>query len=715
MRIARYAAIVISACLAWPIGEARLHVHYPLQLYSQEGILIREFRNGQGSYGSALSLEKYPADLVRAVLLAEDARYLIHSGVDFFAVARALADNLWQRKIRSGASTIPQQLARTIYADLLPQNRWLRKVAEALIAIKLSLTHSKAELLEAYLNQVAMPRNSAGLASAAQRIFGKGVDLLNAEESVALAVIISQGHLGSHGFEQRFLRLWKRLYAKREPDLRSIASALKAENPAAQNRYLASEHFIHWLGENKLPDRGRIHTGISLGLNAAIQQIVGNELQSLREAGAEHAAVIVIEKTAGADALRAMVGSADFLSDNAGELNHAVRVRSAGSTLKPFLYGVGFDRGLFNATTVFSDRDLAIGTGREGETYRPHNNDMRYWGELTLRESLVASRNVPAVIAAERIGISAFLEFLRRAGFNHLTASAEHYGPGLALGSGGATLLQLARTYSALASGGTMKPLRLGETDTGAAIELGQTRELLTHETAGRLTDMLSDRALRRRAFGRRNFLDFPFAVAAKTGTSKDYRDGWVIGFTPKYVVAVWVGNPQGQPMRSVSGAWGAGRIFHQVMRLVNGANRQQFTHSSSLTAIRICRRSGALAREGCPSHRELLPARDIPPAFCNLRHSSHEQDYAKETPVVSSPVSGERYILNPRESAARQEIPIIIRPARQGNYAYALGNEPWRPVTGEVREFRRLTRGEYTLRIFDGQEVTEEIHFSVR
>ena len=182
-----------------------------------------------------------------------------------------------------------------------------------------------------------------------------------------------------------------------------------------------------------------------------------------------------------------MVGSADFLSDNAGELNHAVRVRSGGSTLKPFLYGVGFDRGIFNTTTVFSDRDLAIGTGREGETYRPHNNDMRYWGELTLRESLVASRNVPAVIAAEKIGIPTFLEFLRRAGFNHLTASAEHYGPGLALGSGGATLLQLARAYSALASGGTMKPLRLGTTEAGAAIELGQTRELLTHKTAERI------------------------------------------------------------------------------------------------------------------------------------------------------------------------------------------------------------------------------------
>lgn len=715
MKIARVAAIIFCAYLAWPVGEARLNRLYPLKLYSHEGILIREFRNAAGGYGSALPLEKYPADLVRAVLLAEDARFLQHPGIDVFAIARALGDNLWRRKIRSGASTIPQQLARTVFADLMPENRWLRKLSEILIAVKLSLTHSKAEILEAYLNQVPMPRNSSGLAAAAQRIFGKGVDLLSAEESVALAVIVSQGHLGSQGFEHKFRKLWKKLYPEKVPDLPALAAALKAENPPVGDRYPASEHFIQWLNDNRLPAHGSIRTGISAGMNAAVQRIVSNELRALREAGAEHAAVIVIEKTAGDDELRAMVGSADFLADNAGELNHTVRVRSAGSTLKPFVYGLGFDRGIFNATTIFSDRELTLGTGREGETYRPHNNDMRFWGELTLRESLVASRNVPAIIAADKIGIPALLGFLRQAGFTHLTETAEHYGPGLALGSGGATLLQLARGYAAIAGGGELRPLALGHTDSGQPIRIGDSRRLLSQQTAERLTDMLSDRALRRRAFGRRNFLDFPFPVAAKTGTSKDYRDGWVVGFTPHFVVAVWVGNSHGEPMRSVSGAWGAGRIFHQVMRLVNGSSRQAFGHDKSLTAIRLCRRSGRQARENCPAHRELVVANEKTPAFCPLKHSGTEKDYERESPVVASPVSGERYILNPHESAARQEIPIIIRPAAQGSFSYALGNEAWKPVTSEVHDFRRLTRGDYTLRIFDGKEITEEIEFSVR
>ena len=715
MKIARVAAIIFCAYLAWPVGEARLNRLYPLKLYSHEGILIREFRNAAGGYGSSLPLEKYPADLVRAVLVAEDARFMQHAGIDVFAVARAMGDNIWRRKIRSGASTIPQQLARTVFADRMPQNRWLRKLSETLIAVKLSLTHSKTELLEAYLNQVPMPRNSSGLAAAAQRIFGKGVDLLSSEEIVALAVIISQGHLRSQNFEHKFRKLWQRLYPERTPDLKSLAAALKAENSPVSERYLASEHFIQWLNENRLPAYGRIDTGISAGMNTAVQRIVTNELRALHGAGADHAAVIVIEKTAGGDELRSMVGSADFFADNAGELNHAVRVRSAGSTLKPFVYGLGFDRGIFGATTIFSDRELTLGTGREGETYRPHNNDMRFWGELTLRESLVASRNVPAIIAADKIGIPALLGFLHDAGLTHLTEPAEHYGPGLALGSGGATLLQLARGYSAIAGGGELRPLSLGQTEGGQPIRMGDSRRLFSRPTAERLTDMLSDRALRRRAFGRRNFLDFPFPVAAKTGTSKDYRDGWVVGFTPRFVVAVWVGNSQGQPMRSVSGAWGAGRIFHQVMRLVNENSRQPFVHDKSLTAIRLCRRSGALARENCPAHRELVAAAEKTPAFCALKHSGTEKDFERENPVVASPVSGERYILNPHESAARQEIPIIIRPAAEGSFAYALGSEAWKPITAEVRDFRRLTRGDYTLRIFDGQEVTEEIYFSVR
>lgn len=710
----RFTLITVAAFFAWPVGEERLKALYPLELYSYEGILLKSFRTPVGSYGSALPLDKYPADLVRAVLIAEDARFTEHHGIDFIAVLRAALDNLLQARIRSGASTIPQQLARTIYADLMPQNRYARKFAETLVAVKLSLTYSKTTLLEAYLNQVAMPKNSSGLAAAATRIFGRHITLLSDEQQVALAVVISQGHLGRANFEAKFMRLWHRVHPKRAPDIKSLLASMPSGHETTE-RYLASEHFIHWLRQNGLPAHGRIDTPISAGLNQSIQSIVANELRGIREAGAEHAAVVVIEKTQDHDALRSMVGSADFTADSAGELNHAVRIRSAGSTLKPFVYGIGFDRGLFSASTMFSDRDVSLGTGREGETYRPHNNDMRYWGDLTLRESLVASRNVPAIIAAEKIGLSHILTFLKRAGFSHLSTDAEHYGPGLALGSGGATLLMLARAYAALASDGEMRPLIIGKSTAGKTLQMGESQRLLSPLTSQRITDMLADRALRQRAFGRRNFLDFPFTVAAKTGTSKDYRDGWVIGYTPRFVVAVWVGNSAGEPMRHVSGAWGAGRIFHQVMRLVHSGERYQFRIDNNLRAVRICRHSGRLAAARCPSHRELIALKEKTPGVCQLAHTAHERDADFSFPEILSPAAGERYVLHPHETAARQEIPIIIRAAAHSTYTYALGHEPGKSVAGGVREFRRLKRGDYTLRLMDQGQVTDEIEFSVR
>lgn len=711
-KITLLAVAALVAAVFWPIPEGRMHRLYPLRFFSKENILLREFRNAAGAYGSSLPLAEYPPSLVRAVLAAEDARFLFHPGIDLIAVARAAADNLKRGGIRSGASTVTQQLARTIYADIMPKNRFLRKLAEIAVAVKISFTQSKFSTLEAYLNQVAMPLNSTGLAAAAVRIFGRHVSLLTDEENVALAVMIRSGSL--RGFEGKFLALWTRLYPQRNPDLTRLRTAL-GKISVRDSVYLnGSEHFITWLGENRLPNYGDIHSEIAANMNRDIGAIIRNEMRAIYEAGADHAAVVVLEKTDGDDLLRAMVGSADFLSDSGGEINHAVRIRSAGSTLKPFVYGLGFEQGLFDAGTVFTDAETSLATGRENETYRPQNNDMRFWGKMTLREALVSSRNIPALVAAEKIGVDRLLVFLRRGGLGHLSESAEHYGPGLALGSGGITLLQLARLYSALSANGKMAPLKIGHDNTGRELHLGKTEKLFASETAARLTHMLADRALRHRAFGKRNFLDFPFPVAAKTGTSKDYRDGWVAGFTPRFTVAVWVGNSQGTPMRSVSGAWGAGRIFHQVMRLVTGSERLKFSRPSEMHELHICRKSGHKARENCPSHAELARPGERIFKFCEMRHAGAELT-DESLPRLISPAPGERYVLHPNEPAVRQEIPIIIHGAQGGAFTYALGDETPKIVRGEVRDFRRLAGGDYTLRLFSEGEILEEVNFSVR
>jgi penicillin-binding protein 1C len=707
----------LLCALFWPLSDARIHRFYPLRFYSQENILLREFRTGNGSYGSALPLREFPPELIHAVLVAEDARFYSHVGFDTLAICRALFDNLRHLRVRSGASTITQQLARTIYAGELPQSRLLRKIFETVIALKLSATRSKNDVLEAYLNQVPMPLNSTGLPAAAERIFSKHISLLDNEELTALAVMISRRQFSRPSFEHGFRKLWRRLYPHETADFARVRDTLTHLNIQQSKSAPNSEHFVNWLRENELPESGDIHSEISANLNQAISAIVTREMPVIRQAGAQHAAVVVIElgEQENYDILRGMVGSADFGDEHSGELNHAVRVRSAGSTLKPFLYGLGFDKHIFTAQTMLSDTELTINTGSDNETYRPHNNDMRFWGSLTLRESLVASRNIPAITAIDRVGVAHFLELLHRAGFNHLRESAEFYGPGLAIGSGGATLMQLTHIYAALASHGKMRPVLLGRDNQRRALFFGASLHVLSDESASRITHMLSDRAMRQRAFGKNNYLNFPFKVAAKTGTSKDYRDGWIIGFTPKHVVGVWVGNSRNEPMHSVSGAWGAGRIFHQVMRHVTGDKRRQFSAARGLKEIRICRRTGNLARPDCPSHAELVSNSENMPVLCQLTHRGEKGDTPADSPVVVSPVQGERYILHPHEPAERQQIPVVIRRHGTEYYSYAINSESPRDIREDIRDFRQLPPGDHALRIFLGGEIHDEIHFSVR
>jgi len=685
------AALILTFALSllalWPVSTARLHLLYPLKLYALEGIELREFRTTRGAYGSTRRLSDYPVELVDAVIEREDARFYWHPGFDPIAMLRALGSNLTRVKIRSGASTITQQLARTIYYDYMPANRYLRKAIEIFLAVRLEIFCSKSAILEAYLNQIAMPMNTSGLAAASSEIFKKDVNLLTKDEMRLLARVISQQY--------------RALPSGRERTRHKLFSG--------------AEHFTTWLSEMNVVGSGEIHTAMSAALSQAILGIISNEIKSIRNAGASQAAIIVLERIKERLELKAMVGSADFADPTGGEINHALRVRSAGSTLKPFIYGLGFDNGLFNAHTTFSDSELVLRTAEADQTYRPQNNDMQFWGNLTLRESLAASRNIPALKAADMIGLKHLLALLRRAGFKHLRKTADFYGAGLALGSGGATLFNLAHAYSALQNKGELSPIYLG-TSGSESIFLGSRTQLFSESTAARITHIISDREIRRRAFGARNFLDFPFSVAVKSGTSKDYRDGWVVGYTPRYVVAAWVGNSRAEAMRSVSGAWGAGRIFHQAMRLVNQSARDQFSFPTVLEKIRICRLTGMRARPTCPQFTELAHRDEKSGLACTEKHKERDSanNLAAKSPRVISPAQGERYVLNHFDTRRRQEIPIIIERDQAEGFHYELTGSPRRSIDRDIREFVRLEPGDYTLKI-TGPGYADAIDFSVR
>lgn len=722
----RIAAGAVLACLAfflaWPVRTERLQGAQSLRVLSREGTVLRQFRTaGQGAYAEWIDLREQPEFLVRAALLAEDRRFHAHPGFDPAAMARAALQNAAARRIVSGGSTITQQLARIAWNDILPSNRYARKLCELFLALKLEFRFPKARILECWLNRVPMKYNQSGFPSAAKRIFGRDIRFLTREELAALIILIRQNTVPEEKFDARFLRLWSRIEKGRPRNIDALRGAVFSPPPFTPVRVDSSTlHFEAWVRASNPGLAGNVRTCISENLNEQITKIVNSELLFLERYDTENAAVVALD-LAGEDRLplAAMVGSRNFRGSIDGQVNGCLAVREAGSTLKPLLYALAMDEKGYLPNSIIDDREQ--GYPADGaETYIPKNYDLACWGPLTVREALGASRNIPAVSTLRAVGVPAFYTLLRRAGFDHMTREPGHYGHGLALGTGGASLMQLTRVYAAIARGGALLPVLIGEDSRGSPILTGKRARLMTEKSAFYITSILADREIRRRATqGSRNFLDFPFDVSVKTGTSKDYRDAWTLGFTSRYVVGVWVGNFSSRPMKRVSGAWGSGRIFHQVMRLLTGSDRPRFRRPDGYRTLKLCRMSGMLARESCPSCRETFAPGDEPREGCPLSHDSAHAFNPDSVPAVISPAPGETFVLDPLVPRNRQPVPVKISyrgdPSRGAKrYYFAIDGGPRRQVTRDIEEPVLLQRGRHRITIHDGAAVIETVVFTI-
>ncbi|OHD66221.1 MAG: hypothetical protein A2176_06295 [Spirochaetes bacterium RBG_13_51_14] len=716
------AAAVIIIFLVWPVSSDRIQGTVSLRILSREGTVLRQFCTpGEGAYAQWVDLKEYPPYLVRAVLAAEDRRFYYHPGIDPVAICRATLQNIRSRRIVSGGSTITQQLARIAWRDALPANKFLRKMCELALALKLELSTSKDRILEYYLNRVSLKYNQAGFPAAAKRIFNRDIRFLTREEHTALAILIRQNAVTEEKFDARFLMLWKKLTAGTPRDLPSLRQAVFAPPPfRAQRDDSTTLHFESWIRAANPGLDGDVRTCIYENCNEKIHRIVNSELLFLERYDAENAAVIVLDLS-GKEKLPliAMVGSRNFNGSIDGQVNGCLAVRQAGSALKPLLYALAMDEKGYLPNTIIYDRELGYPADQE-ETYLPKNYDLSYWGPLTIREALGASRNVPAVSMIRAVGVPVFYNLLVRAGFDHMTSGPDHYGHGLALGTGGASLMQMARVYAAIAQGGILKPVVVGKDRRGCPITVGSSGRLMTEKTAHYITNILSDREIRRRSSpGSRSFLDFPFDVAVKTGTSKDYRDAWTLGFTTRHIVGVWVGNFSGRPMKRISGAWGSGRIFHQVMRLLTGKERPHFTKPDGYVDIKLCRMSGLRARTECPSYREIFAPGDLPTRSCPVKHGTFHTYNPDDIPTVVSPAQGEAFVIDPLISRERQAVPLKI--SYRGDYSlkakryyYRIDNGTKKQVTSDLEEPVLLQRGRHEIVLYEGSTAIDTVVFSV-
>jgi penicillin-binding protein 1C len=622
--------LIASVYLPFPKGRLDPAPLLSVRVEDRNGALLREVLSDRGGRCRWLGRKDLSPYLIKATVAAEDRGFFLHRGVSPLAVVRALVQNVRRGRVVSGASTITQQLVRNLGSGrrTLPV-----KIKEAWLALRLETSVSKEEILVQYLNRISYGNQAYGAEAAARLYFDKPAADLSPAEAAFLAVIPRS----PAAFDP--FRRFDRVKAAQErllEDMAGLGLLTRPERDRARTEPLVvrtgaeawrAPHFCDraWAG---LDDATRyraktLRTTLDLGLQTRVERLVRGQVRSLADCGVTNGAALVVENATG-DIL-AWVGSADYWDDrHAGQVNGATAPRQPGSSLKPFVYALALEGGL-TAATLIEDVDTTFAT--PGGPFRPRNFDGSYHGRVRLRTALACSYNVPAVAVLDRIGPDLLCRRLRTLGFEGLNRGSDYYSVGLALGNGESTLLELVRAYAALARGGLMLPARerSGVFDKDGRPLATDAEEssapVFSGRTAAIISDILADRDARIPAFGRRSPLQLPFPAAVKTGTSKDFRDNWAIGYTASYTVGVWIGNFDGSPMHGVSGVTGCGPLFHDIMLLLHAKEpAPPFPEPAGLVRAEICPASGLLPSAGCPAHMtELFAAGTAPTRSCDV------------------------------------------------------------------------------------------------
>ncbi len=568
-------------------------------LLSREGEVLQRVRtDATVRRGQWVALADVSPALRTALVLSEDKRFYEHSGVDWSAVSAAAWGNLWNQRTR-GASTITMQLAGLLDGDWRqgPGGRSVtQKLGQTVAAQVLDRRWRKDQILEAYLNLVPFRGEIVGIDALARTLFGKAPHGLDAREAAVAAALVRAPNARPALVAQRACGVLREMDRPLKPP-RGTANpqtvdcdALDLFTTAALQRraFDASEgiapHFARQaLREAAEAPQGRSGQGtaaaaaaaaaaansVTSTLSAPLQRValqsLDQHLRELRGRNVEDGAVVVLDNASGE--VLAWVGSSGLLS-RAGEVDGVLALRQPGSTLKPFLYAQAIAERRLTAASLVEDSPAHIPTA--SGLYIPQNYDRSFKGWVSARTALAASLNVPAVRTLVMVTPDAFFTQLRALGLP-LRESGGYYGYSLALGSAEVPLLQLTNAYRALAHGGFASPVRLlpaakprrGEEPRAAS---DRPVQALDARAAFIVGDILSDANARARTFGTDSVLATRFWSAVKTGTSKDMRDNWAIGWSQRYTVGVWVGNASGAPMHDVSGTSGAAPIWAEVM-----------------------------------------------------------------------------------------------------------------------------------------------------
>jgi penicillin-binding protein 1C len=586
-------------------------------------------------------LESVSPALVAAVVQGEDARFWKHRGIDWFGVMSAARDR-WLRGRPRGASTITMQVASML--DAKPRahtglRAWLRKRDQARLAMAIERRWSKEQILEAYLNLVHFRGELQGIGAVSDVLAGKAPSGLSLSESLVIAALLPEPNGAPERIAARACGRARAAGTVIECDDLEIAAATLLTQRAETR---APTRLAPHLANAMLSVPGqRVRTTLELGAQRIAHDILNRQLATLAGRNVRDGAALIVDNESGE--VLAYVGSAGPAS-RAGQVDGVRALRQAGSTLKPFLYEMALERGYLTASSLIKDSPVHLDTATGA--YIPQDYDKDFKGLVSVRTALGNSLNIPAVRTLVLVGVEPFRDRLRALGYEAITESGDYYGYSLALGSAEVSLWEQAQAYRTLANGGVFSPLRIEP-----SAEIAPPRTLFPRDASFVISDILSDPAARAITFGMDNSLNTPFWSAAKTGTSKDMRDNWCVGFSSRYTVAVWVGNFEGDSMHDVSGVTGAAPVWRELMSALHHDVESSVPAVPPGVVSAVTNFTPAVE----PPRREWFFARQVQARTVTVTRAA---EFAR----IASPANGMVIALDPDIPVSRQKLPISVQ-----------------------------------------------------
>ena len=620
------------------------------------GVVLKDI-NGEVFYstGTAQHRELVPLDQIakstqQAVVASEDKNFYDHSGVSFLSTLRAVYGYLFSGGGEFGGSTLTQQLAKM---TLLSGDRgFLRQYQAFSVAIAIEQRYTKDEILAMYLNSAYFGNNSFGIEQAARNYFNKKpIDLTLAESAMLIGLLPApsiyspvtgdankgedrQAEVLKRMAKEGFISDEEKLEAQNQELAYQPPSTIKNDAPHFTEMVLAELYEKY--GEETVERSGyQVTTTLDLALQRQAIANVDSQIGYINRMGGSNAGLIAIDPKNGE--IRALVGSVDYANEEWGKVNMATTKRQPGSTFKPIYYSAALASGVITPATIIRDEAINI------NGYQPQNATKLYYGDVTVRQALARSLNIPSVKIMQDYGVENSVESAKKLGITSLDKQSSSYGLALAIGAAEVPLEQMTNAYAAFANGGEYY-----KNTTIHSIEDKFNRQIFTNynkavtgisaQGAYLISSILSDQNARAPMFG--SALNVAGkTIAVKTGTTDDSRDAWTIGYTPDIAIGVWVGNNNNDTMVS-GGSDMAGPIWRKTMQFAVGDRNPQFARPGEIVERYICYGTGGLANtSGSNTYSEVFLSSALPTKSCGATVEKKEETKQPEPTVPVEPV----------------------------------------------------------------------------